>query len=406
MGVSKVQRSGGAVILMKNDKITYLVGSDSLTVSPSVPYSDLTCSFLNDLSQKLLIYKEYPDIISLAFFCRKANIQKLKAEFDRDEIRVGRGLVFHITPSNVPVNFAFSFIFGLLSGNANIVRVPSKNYPQTDLICSAVRAVLSEKKYDEIRKQTAIIRYSQDDEITGFFSKICSARIIWGGDRAIQDIRKFSMPERAVEIAFADRYSLCMIDSAAILGISESNLKRLADNFYNDTYLMDQNACSSPQLVVWLGSNTSAAKERFWQAVYTSASKYDLAPIKSVDKYTALLHNAIDVENLKSARRYGNLVYCADMSALPLDMDSLRGKFGLFYEYDCGELSDIARIVNMKYQTLTYFGIEKEILKNFILANHLKGIDRIVPVGKALDIGVIWDGYDVVRTLSRIISIE
>ena len=29
---------------------------------------------------------------------------------------------------------------------------------------------------------------------------------------------------------------------------------------------------------------------------------------------------------------------------------------------------------------------------------------RIVNIGDALDIGVIWDGYDIVKTLSRIVS--
>ena len=43
---------------------------------------------------------------------------------------------------------------------------------------------------------------------------------------------------------------------------------------------------------------------------------------------------------------------------------------------------------------------------NFVFKNRLSGIDRIVPVGEALDIGVIWDGYDIVRSLSRIIDVK
>ena len=406
MAELKVLRLGGAAILMKNDKISYLVGDENITVSPVAPYSDQICSFLNVLSHKLMMYKEYPDIISLAFFCRKANILKLKSEFERNEKRVGRGLVFHIAPSNVPVNFAFSFIFGLLSGNANIVRVPSKNYVQTDLICHAVNDVLSDKVYAEIKEQTAIIRYPQDDEITAFFSKTCNARIIWGGDQAIQNIRMFSVPERTVEIVFSDRYSLSVIQSEEIMNLSDTALKRLADNFYNDTYLMDQNACSSPQLVVWLGTRSIDAKDKFWQEVYKSALKYDLDPIKTVDKYTELLRYAIDVENIRNVKRYDNLIYCLELSQLPQNTDTLRGKFGFFFGYDCKDLSGIAGIVNTKYQTLTYFGVDKDVLKDFILGNHLVGIDRVVPIGKALDIGVIWDGYDVIGSLSRVIIIE
>ena len=43
--------------------------------------------------------------------------------------RLGWGTVLHIAPSNIPVNFAFSFLMGFLSGNVNHVRVPSNPLP-------------------------------------------------------------------------------------------------------------------------------------------------------------------------------------------------------------------------------------------------------------------------------------
>jgi hypothetical protein len=36
----------------------------------------------------------------------------------------------------------------------------------------------------------------------------------------------------------------------------------------------------------------------------------------------------------------------------------------------------------------------------------LIGVDRIVPIGTALDIGIYWDGYDLIRTLSRVILVN
>ena len=50
----------------------------------------------------------YPDLKSLAFWCRNKNISKLKKEFNKNKNRIGLGLVFHITPSNIPTNFAYS----------------------------------------------------------------------------------------------------------------------------------------------------------------------------------------------------------------------------------------------------------------------------------------------------------
>ena len=42
---------------------------------------------------------------------------------------------------------------------------------------------------------------------------------------------------------------------------------------------------------------------------------------------------------------------------------------------------------------------------NFVTHNNLKGVDRIVPIGDSLNIGLIWDGIDLRRSLSRAISI-
>ena len=60
----------------------------------------------------------------------------------------------------------------------------------------------------------------------------------------------------------------------------------------------------------------------------------------------------------------------------------------------------------IKFQTLTYFGIDKKDLKNFVIKNKLDGIDRIVPVGQALDISFFWDGYDINKILTRVVDIK
>ena len=84
------------------------------------------------------------DVLSFAFWCRKGNIQKLKEQWGGEgEHRLGKGVVFHIAPSNVPVNFAFSYLFSLFAGNANIVRVPSKPFAQILLIANAIKEELN-----------------------------------------------------------------------------------------------------------------------------------------------------------------------------------------------------------------------------------------------------------------------
>ena len=59
--------------------------------------------------------------------------------------------------------------------------------------------------------------------------------------------------------------------------VCDVEIKKLAEAFYNDTYLFDQNACSAPHTIFWLKSdNLDAAKKRFWTAVHEYTSKKHL----------------------------------------------------------------------------------------------------------------------------------
>ena len=387
----------------------YLVGNGNISQKPMQPYDELICNFIGELSIELNLSplsNKYSDIKTLAFWCRKKNIINIKKNFISNEIRLGLGLVFHITPSNIPTNFAYSLIFGLITGNSNIVKVPSQKFEQVKIICRAINKVLK-KKYKTLRKMILIVRYTNNDNYTRKISSICNARIIWGGDNSIRNIRKFEINQRSLDIAFADRYSFCAMGTMEILKLNNNQIQRLVEKFYNDTYLVDQNACSSPHLILWLGRNVVKARKKFWKNLYVYVDKkYHLTEIASIDKYTQLCRDILSLKNMKKYERYGNSIYTIQLNRLDKELHNLRGKWGFFYEYEINNLNKIKNYINNKYQTLTYFGLNKNILKDFILKNKLQGIDRVVPVGQALDISFFWDGYDLNRILTRVVDIK
>jgi Acyl-CoA reductase (LuxC) len=400
--------------LTQFDGLEFLVANKNLIIAtdPLEPFDELVCEFLNELSIKILgeeKSRHYGDVVSFAYWCRKSNIQKLKASYNKNNLTMGVGVAFHITPSNVPVNFAFSYVFSLLAGNANIVRIPTKIFTQVQIICDCITSVISELRFSIIKKMTTFVRYSQNDLITGYFSSISDVRIIWGGDQAISNIRKLPQPERAIDVVFADRYSFCLMNAQAILSCGQQDLLSLGSGFYNDIYLMDQNACSSPHLLIWVGSeiDVAAAKEKFWPIIYGIAQqKYELAPSNAINKFSLLCMDAVKLGEFSSLDSVGNLIYRVGLDALPEDIGKLRGICGYIYEFHANELNEIAPKIDKKCQTVTYFGFEIKQLRNFVSQNQLRGIDRIVPIGSALDIGLIWDGYDLISTLSRVIEIS
>ena len=389
----------------------YYVGQQDIEIHPLPIYSDIVLDFLNDLSKecrKDLEAKRYPDILTFAFWCRKANLIRLKEKHQVDNERIGKGLVFHIAPSNVPINFAFTLAFGLLSGNANVIRVSEKPFEQIQIICRIINTLLERKEYTLIKKQIQIIFYKHDSEWNDYYSKKCDMRIIWGGDNTICKIRKSPLKYRATEITFADRYSFAIFDEDKINMLSEKELRELAEKFYNDTYLMDQNACSSPHLIFWKNDGEKKqGRMRFWAALGSVVkSKYDLTEKKVMDKYTILCEIAAKNLNLELVYEYGNMLYVVDIHELPQNLEDIRGKFGLFFETKLPEWEILGKLLSEKTQTCVTYGIDRQKLIQEIFYYGMQGIDRIVSVGKAMDIGVYWDGHDIINELSRKIIVE
>lgn len=397
-------------------EVRFLSGNHLPKGEVSEPYSERSIEFINQLSIKLMNHKQasiFPDILTLAFWCRNANIRRLKHQFEinhsGDAVWLGRGIIFHIAPSNVPINFMFSYLFGVLSGNANIVRLPSKDAPQIQIICDVINEVLLDSQFAGIRENTLIVSYERNDFITQSFLALADGRVIWGGDETISHIRALPAKPKSVELVFADRYSVALLNPNEIIAYDTKKLAELAHNFYIDTYLMDQNACSTPHLIFWMKTSEpilQKAKKLFFDALQKETEQYKLQPIMLIDKYTEFCKEAMGTHEIDSMDRSSSAVFRIKLKQLPEDITLLRGRYGMFYEYDLDHINQLKEVISSKVQSFLYAGVDSEELKRFITDNCLIGIDRIVPLGKSLDMGVYWDGYDIIGMLSRRITIS
>ena len=377
---------------------------------PLRPFAPEALDFLSALSATLLKDREakaYPDVITFAYFCRKAHLARLEEDYaGRLDGRLGRGVVFHIAPSNVPINFAYSLTAALLSGNGSIVKASSRDFLQTRIVCRAMEKLLTED-FAPLAPYVCVVTYPREaQEVTEAFSARCDARVIWGGDETVRRVREAALPPRAVEVAFADRYSLLCIRPEAVTALSEEALERLAKDFYNDTYLTDQNACTSPRLIYWVGEGDSLeASERFFRAMGAYArQRYELPAVTAVDKLTAACRAAMKLEGAEIVPDPDNWVTRVRVKALCPELYELRSPGGFFLEYAAPTLDALGDFVTPRVQTLNYLGLSPEELSRFVLENGLTGVDRIVPVGHTMDFSLVWDGYDLIQTLSRKIS--
>ena len=374
-------------------------------------FSSITCSWLSDLSRFLLKdpkTKKYPDVATFAFFCRKANLSKLKANhYNPNEIRIGKGIAFHIAPSNVPVNFAYTLISGLLAGNINIVKIPSKYFEQIDIIINAINKTLAKAEFNEIKERIFVIKYDTNSDVTSIISKICDLRIIWGGNETVSNIKNIITNPKSLDISFPDRYSISLIDAKSYLGL-ENKLK-LSELFFNDTYLFDQNACTAPHSLFWVGNDEDIEKSKtiFWNLLEKTIieKQYKLNDISTIDKLVTFYSQSMDEIPISKINK-NNLIWRVNNKELNSKVDDFRCASGYFNEFDINHINELNNIIKKNYQTLSYYGIHKDDLISFFKTNKPLGVDRVVPIGTTLDFSLNWDGYDLINQMSRIIEIN
>jgi len=370
------------------------------------PFNEITQEFLNDLSKSILTNKTsklFPDLITFGFFCRRSNLKKNLERYIRElEHRQGYGLVLHIAPSNIPINFAFTFIFGLLSGNSNFVRMPSKQYEQNIFLLKLIDDLLDQKKYKLIKDSTIFFRSERNSANLKNLCKKTDGIVVWGGDETIKNFKELEKKVSCVEVYFPNRVSSLIIDSKSF--INEKEKIKVLEKFYNDTYLVDQNACSSPSNIFWLGHKkiNSEAQNLFWKELQKMLEKkrYSIHTKHLFDKYISAI-SAISRNNKPLKIKMHN----ADIWEIP-DAHKLSSGFnlGIFSSTNIKQMTDMAVMLRDNEQTLTYFGCSPVELLDAIKKENCR-IDRIVPIGSALDIGFIWDGKDVIRSLSKMTQI-
>ena len=400
-------------------KIKYLVGDcDIIAGSGSIPalpaFSDEALAFLSRLSRELRAVRGirgHQDILSYAYWIRKASLLREKMRTADVGNRVGRGVAFHIAPSNVPVNFAVSMTSSLLAGNITVIRVSNKEFEEVDIICDAINKILEMPEYEAVKRYICIIRYDHSDAVTEFLSSICDIRIIWGGDATIREIRRFPIPTRAVEMCFADRYSVAVINAKKYLGILKDKAEEIAGKFYTDTYYSDQNACSSPRIVVWLTEGTgqddlALCRETFWDSLQKEADeRYDMQPVQAIDKLSNFTELAMSFGNTVLSKRQNNKLFVIDINDASEDVFNYKTGGGFFFQYDVKDLEEIVPFLGKQCQTIAVLGIEKSDVVDLVKRRGVRGVDRVVDFGDTMGLEFVWDGYRMIENMSRVIYV-
>ncbi|HWS33966.1 MAG TPA: acyl-CoA reductase [Actinoplanes sp.] len=363
--------------------------------------------FLAKLARKLLapaVARQYPELGSLGYFLRPAELHRAVAAMQRTDAMVfPRGNVFHLPPANVDTIFVYSWALSALAGNHNIVRISSRSAGAAEVILDALNQTEADPVIGRTQK---MVTYGHDDSITAALSRWCDLRVIWGGDRAVDTIRKQQLRPSARDLTFPDRTSWAVLSVPGWEAADPAARKAAAVGFANDAYWFDQAACSSPRTVFLVGAGDPAA---------VRAEFLDLL-LDVVDKRGWTVDAAMAVEKRVNAYELAatGAATAVDFPDNRLTAVTLTGPeavprrwigAGAFPFAEAGSLLDLVPAMNRQDQTVSHFGFTEDELRAFATELGGRGVDRIVPFGSALTFGAIWDGYDLPAEFTRLTTL-
>lgn len=373
-------------------------------------FDEKIIDFFNALSRQIVqhpLLRRVPAATSLAFWLRKGNLQRIIGEnqhlIDNKKYKVQPvGTVFHVCPSNVDTMFLYSLAASLLVGNKNILRL-SKSVNETYInhIIEEIRGLLQKNEFAVFNDYLSIVRYEREKEINHFFSTHADARVIWGGDATVNTFKEFATKPRVKDLYFADRRSAVIVKAAEFIHQTAEEQIKIANKFYNDSYTFDQRGCSSPQMIFILGnpSDTKTFEDTFYKLLVNIAEKEyenDITSLAS-HKLNYLAMDAMDGYAIAQKHDNNYLVF-AEVDTLDTEKETCGG--GYFYTKHIENIQEIKTFINKKVQTISYHGLNKADLEEIHQLSYGIGIDRIVPIGNALDFDYIWDGYNLIEELS------
>ena len=129
--------------------------------------------------------------------------------------------------------------------------------------------------------------------------------------------------------------------------------------------------------------------------------KYEFDFSASYFKYDRSIDDYLSKKNIKITNNSN--IYRVQFSTDDIkSLDTMKAKWGYFYETNINNIKELFKYSNDSTQTLSYYGFEQEYLKDLLLKSTYKGIDRAVKIGQTLNISLFWDGYDIISNLTKV----
>lgn len=348
-----------------------------------------------------------PAVTHFAFFIRAAALQKLARGFEArlpptTQARAC-GLVFHLPPQNVETVFLYSWVLSYICGNANIVRLPQEISREMKEICGLFLEA-AEAAGDPSQ---LFAYYPSSSDLGRVISASSDARVVWGGDAKIAAFAPLPLRSGGKAVWFGDRFSFCVIKGGAIAEQSDSEQNDLAHRLFNDIFVFDQMACSSPHVIYVVGNQAQ-------HLAYVNTLLEKLAQVAGLRQHIPAAGHQINkmvqafsfaASGQSAAVNWRN----GTLTSIVVDggeHDEQKVGGGFLQIAFVRTLNSVGSLIRGHHQTITHYGFSADEIYQAADAHLGFGGTRWAPVGTALDFDFVWDGYDLPREFTRLVRLK
>ena len=167
--------------------------------------------------------------------------------------RVPLGVLLHIAAGNADVLPVFTVLEGLITGNINIVKLPSHDGGFTEKMVDIL-----------IHLEPRLAEYiyivnvpSSDVETLQSLAEMSNAVVVWGGDEAVRTIRRITEPDTKI-IEWGHKLSFAYLSGDFMHWSVESDLKGLARHIFRTQQLLTS-SCQT----IYLDTDDPAKQKAF-----------------------------------------------------------------------------------------------------------------------------------------------
>lgn len=317
-----------------------------------------------------------------------------------------RGLATHWIAGNVLILGIISLVQGILSKNANVIKVPADHgliLPEFFFNIADFRLKKNCLSGTHILSTVLFVYCEKEDlESQELMSLNTDTRVIWGGKDAVNNVLALPKNSYTQDIVFGPKYSLAVIGRDSF---EAKDLNTIACNLALDASLFEQRACSSPH-AVFIEEGGKVAPLDFAKALARGMEKV----LRRYPKTMVTADEAYSVVTVRSESLLSGEVFSSKGTEWTVIYSKEKDwtepcTSRVVFVRPVADVNEVIRLVDRRLQTL---GLLLDDKRKIAFAKEVtaRGIERITDIGKMNMFDYPWDGMFPLERLIRWVSLD